>query len=94
MPKYLVERSFGLKSDDEMDELGRNSKRLIIDQFPDVVWHHSHVVVDADGAVRSFCIYSAPNEDRVRQHAARVGGHAIDEIHQIAGDVDPDEIFV
>lgn len=94
MPKYLVERNFGLKSDDEMDELGRSSKRLTIDEFPDIVWHHSHVVVDADGSVRTYCIYTAPNEERVRQHAAAFGGHFIDVISEIAGDVDPDEILV
>ena len=94
MPKYLVERNFGLKSDDEMVQLGRSSKRLAIDRFPDVTWHHSHVVVDADGAIRTYCIYSAPNEERVREHAAAFGGHVIDVISEIAGDVDPDEILV
>jgi hypothetical protein len=51
-------------------------------------------VIDPDGVVHTFCIYSAPDEARLRAHAAAFGGHQIDSIAIIAGDVDPDEIAV
>ncbi len=53
----------------------RNSKRLAIERFHDVIWHHSHVVIDPDGVVHTFCVYSAPTESRIREHAAAFGGH-------------------
>ena len=68
--------------------------RLAIERYHDVVWHHSHVVIDPDGVVHTFCVYSAPSEERIREHGAAFGGHQIDSISLIAGDVDPDEIAV
>ena len=59
-----------------------------------MTWHHSHVVIDPDGVVHTFCIYSAPDEARIRGHAAAFGGHSIDRISVIADDVDPEEIAV
>ena len=58
-----------------------------------MTWHHSHVVIDPDGVVHTFCIYSAPDEARIRG-AAAFGGHSIDRISVIADDVDPEEIAV
>ncbi len=39
--------------------------------------------------VRTFCVYSAPTEDVVRQHSSRLGQHRIDSIDEIVGDVTP-----
>jgi hypothetical protein len=36
-------------------------------------------------------VYDAPNEEMVREHAARFGDHTIDAIYEIAGDVTPDD---
>lgn len=94
MPKYLIDRNFSKITEEELDEFAKNSKRMAIQRFHDVVWHHSHVVIDPDGTVHTFCIYSAPTEERIRAHADAFGGHQIDSISIIAGDVDPDEIAV
>ena len=64
---------------------------LAEEQFPQIVWEHSHVTVDDEGTVRTFCVYEAPSEEIVRDHAALLGQHAIDSIHEIAGDVTPDD---
>ena len=88
MTKFLVERSFSV-GEDQMLEIGRRSRALTIDQFPEITWHHSHVVVDDDGNVRTYCIYVGPDEDVVRAHSSRLGRHKIDEIGEIAGDVSP-----
>jgi hypothetical protein len=94
VPKFLIDRNFSKITEDELGEFAKNSKRLAIEQFNDVTWHHSHVVIDPDGVVHTFCIYSAPSESRIREHGAAFGGHQIDSISVIAGDVDPEEIAV
>ena len=53
------------------------------------MWRHSHVVVDDEGNVRTYCIYEAPDEETVRAHSADLGRHGIDSIEEIAGDVTP-----
>lgn len=94
MPKFLIDRNFSKITEDELGEFARNSKRIAIERFHDVIWHHSHVVIDPDGVVHTFCVYSAPTEARIREHAEAFGGHRIDSISEIAGDVDPDEIAI
>jgi FPC/CPF motif-containing protein YcgG len=88
MPRYMIVRSFDV-TEPEMAVVGRRSKELTEDEFTDLTWEHSHVVVDDDGKVSTYCIYSAPSEALVRQHAKRLGNHQIEALHEIAGDVTP-----
>jgi hypothetical protein len=88
MPRYLVVRSFQV-GEDEMPAVGRRSRLLTETDFPEITWEHSHVVVDDAGMVRTFCIYGAPSEASVLAHAAALGQHVIDDLHEIAGDVTP-----
>jgi Nickel responsive protein SCO4226-like len=90
MTKFLVERQFHV-GQDQMDEVGRRSNRVKAEQFPEITWHHSHVVVDDAGSVKTYCVYSAPSENKVRQHATLLGDHEIVGIYEIAGDVTPDD---
>ena len=48
-------------------------------------------MIAADGTPTSYCVYAAPNEEMVREHASRLGDHTIIMIHEIAGDVSPDD---
>jgi hypothetical protein len=88
MTRYLVIRSFEV-GEDQMPGVGRRSRELTEDTFPEITWEHSHVVVDDDGLVRTYCIYGAPSEDVVREHAKMLGRHTIDGLYEIAGDVTP-----
>lgn len=88
MPRYLIERRFHV-TEDEMPEVSRRSKRVARDHFPEIVWEHSHVTVDDSGAVTTFCVYLAPDEDLVRRHAKELGQHDVVAVHEIAGDVTP-----
>jgi Protein of unknown function (DUF4242) len=90
MPKYLIERTYDV-GEEEMPEVGRRSKRIAAEQFPEIVWEHSHVVVDEDGTLKSFCVYVAPDEEMVRRHAALLGQHVVDRVYEIGGDVTPDD---
>jgi hypothetical protein len=88
MPRYLIERTFSV-GQAEMPEIGRRSKQIATEQFPEITWEHSHVVVDENGMVRTFCVYSSPDEEALRRHAGLLGSHNVDKIHEIAGDVSP-----
>jgi hypothetical protein len=90
MTKFLVERRFHV-GEEEMPEVSRRSKRLTIDQFPQIIWEHSHVVIDEAGTVKTYCVYDAPDEAVVRAHAAELGVHDVVGVYEIAGDVTPDD---
>jgi len=88
MPRYMIVRSFDV-TEPEMAGVGRRSRELTEEDFTEMTWEHSHVVVDDEGKVRTYCIYDAPSEAMVRDHATRLGKHQIDALHEIAGDVTP-----
>jgi Protein of unknown function (DUF4242) len=89
MPRYLIERTFEV-DENQMPRIGRRSNQ-VISELPGIVWEHSHVVMDEQGNVKTFCIYEAPNEEIVRKHSAGLGEHALDRIYEIGGDVTPDD---
>jgi hypothetical protein len=88
MPRYLLIRSFEV-GESQMPTLGRRSREIIEDEHPEITWEHSHVVVDDEGLVHTYCVYDAPNEGVVLEHGKKLGKHTIDAVHEIAGDVSP-----
>jgi hypothetical protein len=88
VPRYLVVRTFDV-GEEEMPEVGRRSNEVIEGGYPQIIWEHSHVVVNEDGKVMTYCVYEAPDEDTVRNHAQDLGRHTVDAVHEIAGDVTP-----
>ena len=88
MPRFLIIRSFDV-TEDQMPLVGRRSRVLIEEDFPDITWEHSHVVVDDEGRVMTYCVYGAPTEEMVREHGRKLGKHTVDGIYEIAGDVTP-----
>ena len=88
MPRYLVIRRFSV-SELEMPTVGRRSRVLVEDEFPEITWEHSHVVVEPSGNVSTYCIYEAPDEEMVYEHSKRLGQHTIEVLAEIAGDVTP-----
>lgn len=60
MPRYLIERDFGLVGEDEMQLVAARSKARGIEQFPDIRWEHSHVCSEESGAVKSFSCTPRP----------------------------------
>lgn len=92
MPQYLVERIFGEAVEEDMGRIGSRSRRVIEDDFPDLKWQHSYVVSNEAGdkvGIKTFCIYEAPNEERVRSHAQILGEHEITNLYEIGGVVTP-----
>ena len=90
MPRYVIERSYTV-DEANVPVVATRSKRIAQDHYPEIVWEHSHVVVDEQGAPKSFCVYAAPSEEMVRRHAEELGDHKVVAIYEIAGDVTPDD---
>jgi hypothetical protein len=93
MTRYLIERVWDPMEEEEMSAKGPLSKRLLTEneRFAPVVWEHSHTVMDEDGNVKSFCVYSAPDPDLILEHAKLLGDHSIRHIYEIGGDISPDD---
>ena len=92
MPRYLIERNFGAISDDDMLAAAALSDRLITERYPEIDWEHSHIVATDDGEIVTFCIYGAPSEAVIREHAAAFGSHVITKLYELVDDVTPDEV--
>ena len=90
MTKFLIERTFSV-GQDQMGDIGKRSRQLTEGEFREITWHHSHVVVDGDGNVRTYCVYEEPDEDVIRRHSEKLGWHRVDGIYEIAGEVTPDD---
>ena len=88
MPRYLVERLVSDEAQEDLPDFGSRMKRVAVEQFAEIRWEHSHVVSDGS-TIKTFCVYEAPAEEMVRQHAAVVGGHVIGRVYEIAADVTP-----
>jgi hypothetical protein len=92
MPRYLIERVWDPIEDEERERKGAVSKQILTDErFADVVWEHSHVVMDEEGQLKSYCVYSSPNPTLIRDHAELLGDHKLQNIYEIGGDISPDD---
>jgi hypothetical protein len=86
MPRYMVVRKFSV-DESQMPDLGRRSREIVEDMG--IVWEHSHVAVDDDGMVRTYCVYGANTLDQIKEHQKRLGLHDIEHVQEIVGDVTP-----
>ena len=93
MARYLIERVWDPMEEEELSAKGPLSKKILEDneQFSPVVWEHSHTVMDEEGRLKTYCVYSSPNTDLIREHASLLGDHSIHHIYVIGGDISPDD---
>jgi hypothetical protein len=84
MPRYIIERTVGQLTRDELDAAGRRSNEVIAG-MPGVVWIRSYVS-DVDGKI--YCEYDAPDEEAIREHARRAG-LPVDSIAEVALEISP-----
>jgi Protein of unknown function (DUF4242) len=87
MPRFLIHRVLGDVTEADVDAAAEVSRRVRAESFPEIEWEHSHVVRTADG-LTSYCVYSAPSAQHVRDHAAAAGLPA-DEVQEIQLDLLP-----
>jgi hypothetical protein len=86
MPKYLIERQLpgaGSMSPDQLRVIAQKSCGVLSAMGPDIRWQHSYVSQDA-----IHCVYIAPDEGLVREHASR-GGFPVTSVMQVGTIIDP-----
>jgi hypothetical protein len=86
VPKFLIERQLpgaGALSDAQLQSISAKSNGVLCDLGPTIQWVQSYVTPDA-----IFCIYIAPSEELIREHAAR-GGFPVTRITRIVQGIDP-----
>ena len=80
MPKYVIERNIpniGTLPAKELQAISQKSCDVLRSMGPQIQWVQSYVTGD-----KIYCIYIAPDEQAIREHAAR-GGFPADRISEV-----------
>jgi Nickel responsive protein SCO4226-like len=86
MPKFLIEREIpgaGALRPQQLQAISQKSCSVLRNLSPLMQWVESYVTED-----KIYCIYIAPDEQMVREHA-RLGGFPANRISEIKTIIDP-----
>ena len=86
MPKYIIEREIpgaGKLSSQELKAISQKSCGVLGRMGPQIQWLESYVTDD-----KVYCVYIAPSEDAIRDHA-RQGGFPANRISMVKTLIDP-----
>ena len=86
MPKYVIEREIpeaGKPSPEQLKAISQTSCGVLSGMGPQIQWVNSYVTAN-----KIYCIYIAPNEAMVREHAMQ-GGFPANSVSQISAIIDP-----
>jgi len=86
MPKFVIEREMpeaGKLSPEQLQAASQTSCSVLHELGPQIQWLHSYVTDD-----KVYCVYIAPDEEAVRQHAQK-GGFPANKISQVRSIIDP-----
>lgn len=86
MPKYVIERELpgaGKLSEAELQSISQKSCDVLRKLGPHIQWVQSYVTED-----KIYCVYIAPNEKMVREHAEQ-GGFPANRISEVSSVIDP-----
>jgi Protein of unknown function (DUF4242) len=86
MPKFVIEREIpgaGNLTDAELQEISRKSVAVLQGMGPGIQWLQSYVTGD-----KVYCVYLAPDEATIREHARR-GGLPANRISAVRRLIDP-----
>jgi len=86
MPKYVIERDIpgaGQLTPQQLQAISQKSCGVLHNLGPAIQWVHSYVTQD-----KIYCIYIAPNEKLIREHASQ-GGFPANRISEISSIIDP-----
>jgi hypothetical protein len=86
MPRYIIERivpGAGKMTSDELKIMSQRSCNVLDNMGPQIQWIHSYVTEN-----KIYCVYIAPNEEAVREHAKQ-GGFPANQIAVIGRMIDP-----
>lgn len=86
MPKFVIEREIpgaGNLSEQELKAVSQTSCQVLRELGPQVQWLQSYVTAD-----KIYCVYIAPDEQLVREHA-RLGGFPANSVSRVMSVIDP-----
>jgi Protein of unknown function (DUF4242) len=86
MPQFVIEREIpgaGTLSETQLRELSLQSLETLKEMGPQIQWLHSYVTED-----KVYCVYLAPDENSIREHARKVGIPA-DRVSAVRRLIDP-----
>ena len=86
MPKYVIEREIagaGNLSPEELKGISQTSCGVLRELGPEINWVHSYVTDD-----KIYCVYIAPNEELIREHAQK-GGFPANRVSAVGSIIDP-----
>lgn len=86
MPKYVIEREIpgvGASKPEALQAVSQTSCSVLKELGPTVQWVESYVTDD-----KIYCVYIAPNEELIREHASR-GGFPANKVAEIRTIIDP-----
>ena len=86
MPKYVIERDIpgaGNLSAQQLQAISQKSCGVLRDLGPQIQWIQSYVTPD-----KIYCVYIAPNEQMIRDHATQ-GGFPANRISEVKSLIDP-----
>lgn len=86
MPKYVIEREIpgaGKLTAEELKEISEASCNILRKMGSEIQWIHSYVAED-----KIYCVYVAPNEEMVREHA-KLGGFPANSVSRVSTIIDP-----
>jgi hypothetical protein len=86
MPKYVIEREIpgaGKLSSQQLQAISQKSCTVLRKLGPQIQWLHSYVASD-----KVYCVYIAPNEELIREHA-RQGGFPANRVSEVKTMIDP-----
>ena len=86
MPKFVIERVIpgaGALTPEQLKGISQTSCNVLTEMGPTIQWVHSYVTGD-----KIYCVYNAPNEAIVREHAER-GGFPANSVAQVFSIIDP-----
>lgn len=86
MPKYVIERDIpgaGNLTADQLKAISQTSCGVLEELGPQIQWVHSYVTGD-----KVFCIYNAPNEEMILEHASK-GGFPANSVREVKAIIDP-----
>lgn len=86
MPKYVIEREIpgaGNFSTEQLKAISQTSCGVLRNMGPQIQWVHSYVTGD-----KIYCVYIAPNEEMVREHAKQ-GGFPANMVSEVKTMIDP-----
>lgn len=86
MPKFVIERDIpgaGSLTPAQLQAISQKSCGVLREMGPQIQWVHSYVTGD-----KIYCIYIAPNEEMVREHASQ-GGFPANRVSEITTIIDP-----